>query len=44
MTPWDPISKIQTLENPSGQMIQFLQQLNCKEKERENEMEGEHLG
>lgn len=44
MTTWDPISKIQTVENPLGQTIQFLQQLNYKEKESENEMEEEHLG
>lgn len=44
MTPWDPISKIQTVENPLGQTIQFLQQLNYKEKESEIEMEEEYLG
>lgn len=44
MAPWDPISKIQTVENPLGQTIQFLQQLNYKEKESKNEVEGEALG
>lgn len=40
MAPWDPISKIQTVETPLGQTIQ----LNYKEKESKNEMEGEALG
>lgn len=41
MTPWGPISKIQTVESPLGQTIQSLQQLNYKEKESKNELEGE---
>lgn len=44
MTPWDPISKIQTVENPLGQTIQFLQQLNYEEKESKHEMEREAAG
>lgn len=44
MEPWEPISKIQSVENPLGQTIQFLQQLSYKEKESKTEMEGEALG